>query len=182
MTDDRINPVFDHAAWMARAACHGSDINVFFPTSGSTAANAKAACEGCPVQGECLQYAIDNEIHHGVWGGLSERQRCRMRIDQRVTDGATPRGPSKVQAHGTTTMYGRGCRCERCVETFRAGARLRMAEYRDRNPEKARRERRESKARQRDYAAEKLAARQGPLMPTTAFGLQITHTLMEATG
>ena len=158
MTDDMINPVFDHAAWMARAACHGSDINVFFPTSGITAANAKAACEGCPVRAECLQYAIDNEIHHGVWGGLSERQRMRLRNDARVDGNA--RGPVRgihVKRCGTHAAYRRGCHCIPCVEANRQYRRNYMAQRRaEAMP---------------DYA-----------MPSTPFGQQLITTLMEATG
>ena len=37
----------------------------------------KHICYGCPVQEECLQYAIKND-EQGIWAGTSERNRIRM--------------------------------------------------------------------------------------------------------
>jgi WhiB family redox-sensing transcriptional regulator len=45
---------------------------------------AKQVCEGCPVQEECLEYALEHRIDHGVWGGASERQRRRILKRRRV--------------------------------------------------------------------------------------------------
>jgi WhiB family redox-sensing transcriptional regulator len=39
---------------------------------------AKRICSDCPVQVRCLEYALENRIDHGVWGGTSERQRRRI--------------------------------------------------------------------------------------------------------
>ncbi len=66
-------------AWMADGACRGMDTDVFFPDRHQSTEIAKAACMGCSVRVECLEYALDNRIKHGVWGGHSERQRRRMR-------------------------------------------------------------------------------------------------------
>ncbi len=57
---------------MAEAACRGMDVNIFFTERGDVAGvrRAKAVCEGCPVQAECLAYAL-RQPHslQGIWGG-----------------------------------------------------------------------------------------------------------------
>lgn len=68
-------------AWMARAACRGMAArdDVFFPPRGEATGPAKAICRGCPVRFDCLDYAMINGERHGIWGGLSERERRRLR-------------------------------------------------------------------------------------------------------
>lgn len=39
---------------------------------------AKALCQDCPAREACLQYALDHQIHDGVWGGLSYRERLAV--------------------------------------------------------------------------------------------------------
>ena len=51
----------------------------FFPTRGESAADAKAVCAACPVRQDCLEFALHEHIAYGVWGGLSERERRRVR-------------------------------------------------------------------------------------------------------
>lgn len=41
--------------------------------------NAKRLCEACPVKSECLAYALANPELHGIWGGLTPRERSRLR-------------------------------------------------------------------------------------------------------
>ncbi|HEV2256553.1 MAG TPA: WhiB family transcriptional regulator [Streptosporangiaceae bacterium] len=38
-------------------------------------AEAKAICAGCQVRRDCLAFALRTHQVHGVWGGLSERER-----------------------------------------------------------------------------------------------------------
>ncbi len=65
---------------MQRAACRGQDPALFFPTVGAnTAAKAKAICAGCVVREECLSYALADPESAGVWAGLAERERRRLR-------------------------------------------------------------------------------------------------------
>lgn len=71
--------MIDTSTWRARAACRGADTNLFFPERGESTAAAKAVCAGCPVASECLDYALDTLEHHGIWGGLSERERRKVR-------------------------------------------------------------------------------------------------------
>jgi WhiB family transcriptional regulator, redox-sensing transcriptional regulator len=78
-------PVPDASAdWRKRAACRGSDPELFFPVgTGPTAAEqteqAKRICEGCPVRSECLTHAFKVGADGGVWGGLSDRDRRALR-------------------------------------------------------------------------------------------------------
>lgn len=64
--------------WMAQAACRDIDPAVFFPNDGLGVQAAQHICATCPVVAECLEYALDNRIDHGVWGGCSERERRRI--------------------------------------------------------------------------------------------------------
>jgi len=76
-----INDDFD---WVNDAACRGrSDID-FFPEVGynGKAPIAVAVCNTCKVKKDCVEFAIENRIEHGIWGGLSPQQRKRYRRTQ----------------------------------------------------------------------------------------------------
>lgn len=91
----------DRPAWQADAACHGlRDVVDFFPERGRSVRPAKAICAECPVRVECLDYAIANGIHHGIWGGLSERERRKVRRERNVV---VPR--TRLVDHGTNAGY-----------------------------------------------------------------------------
>ena len=66
-------------AWQRYANCLGGDPDLFFPERGGSTREAKEVCRGCVVREECLQYALDNSEKFGIWGGLSERERRRLR-------------------------------------------------------------------------------------------------------
>ena len=74
-------------SWRERAACRrpGVDPDAFYPDKGGSTRTAKAICNGgrdrhaCPVKAQCLDYALDNDERFGIWGGLSERERRRLR-------------------------------------------------------------------------------------------------------
>jgi WhiB family redox-sensing transcriptional regulator len=66
------------AEWMLRARCRGVAPGEFFPSDGVGVERALRVCEGCPVREECLEYALEHRIEHGVWGGASERERRRI--------------------------------------------------------------------------------------------------------
>ena len=63
------------ARWRELAACRGAELNLFFPERGESAGPARRVCAACPVREPCLDYAISNRIVHGIWGGLTERER-----------------------------------------------------------------------------------------------------------
>jgi WhiB family redox-sensing transcriptional regulator len=63
------------ARWRQQAACHGTDLNLFYPERGQSAGPARQVCARCPVRQPCLENALSNRITHGIWGGLTERER-----------------------------------------------------------------------------------------------------------
>jgi WhiB family transcriptional regulator, redox-sensing transcriptional regulator len=69
----------DTQSWQERALCAETDPEAFFPEKGGSIREAKRICTGCEVRAECLEYALANDERFGVWGGLSERERHRMR-------------------------------------------------------------------------------------------------------
>ncbi|MFE7630169.1 WhiB family transcriptional regulator [Kocuria sp. NPDC057446] len=66
-------------AWQTDALCAQTDPEAFFPEKGGSTRDAKRVCEACPVQAECLDYAMSKDEKFGIWGGLSERERRRLR-------------------------------------------------------------------------------------------------------
>jgi WhiB family redox-sensing transcriptional regulator len=64
--------------WMAVGNCRIEPPATFFPSDGVGVEIAKRICVECPVKQACLEYALENRIDHGVWGGTSERQRRRI--------------------------------------------------------------------------------------------------------
>lgn len=69
--------------WMARAACRGQPTELFFPVRGEDVRPALELCRECPVRRECAEYALGSTAGtlavSGIWGGLSARQRRRLR-------------------------------------------------------------------------------------------------------
>ena len=65
------------AKWMSDASCRGMDFSVFFPDPGRSdaARMAKEICKSCPVKDRCLEFANNNGIMYGIWGGLSVTER-----------------------------------------------------------------------------------------------------------
>lgn len=72
-------PEEEALAWQSDALCAQTDPEAFFPEKGGSTRDAKRICEGCEVQSECLDYALENDERFGIWGGLSERERRRLR-------------------------------------------------------------------------------------------------------
>ncbi len=69
----------DDNAWRLQALCAETDPEAFFPEKGGSTREAKRVCSGCAVRAECLEYALANDERFGIWGGLSERERRRLR-------------------------------------------------------------------------------------------------------
>jgi WhiB family transcriptional regulator, redox-sensing transcriptional regulator len=74
-------PLFDPeaVAWQRKANCLGVDPELFFPERGASTREAKEVCRGCTVKDDCLEFALDSSEKFGIWGGLSERERRKVR-------------------------------------------------------------------------------------------------------
>ncbi|GFH79303.1 MULTISPECIES: WhiB family transcriptional regulator [Streptomyces] len=70
-------------AWQEQALCAQTGSEFFFPEPGSSVREAKLICEACDMREACLAYALAHDERFGVWGGLSEKERERMRRDRR---------------------------------------------------------------------------------------------------
>ncbi|MCL2784130.1 MAG: WhiB family transcriptional regulator [Propionibacteriaceae bacterium] len=69
----------DASAWQASALCAQTDPEAFFPEKGGSTREAKSVCKVCDVKQECLEYALAHDERFGIWGGLSERERRRLK-------------------------------------------------------------------------------------------------------
>src|SRR5260370_911728 len=102
--------------WRSVASRRSADPDLFFPVSSSgkaleQAAEAKAICAGCRVRRECLAFARATHQIHGVWGGMTERERYLLRrADGRRTDPGTGDGCRiaclRMTAEQLTTLHG----------------------------------------------------------------------------
>ncbi len=66
-------------AWKDEALCAETDPEAFFPEKGGSTREAKRVCASCDVRAECLDFALTNDERFGIWGGLSERERRRLK-------------------------------------------------------------------------------------------------------
>lgn len=64
--------------WRNLARCQYTDSALFFPEKGGSAREAKKVCGGCEVRAECLDWALENRMQYGIWGGLSGRERRQI--------------------------------------------------------------------------------------------------------
>jgi WhiB family transcriptional regulator, redox-sensing transcriptional regulator len=65
--------------WQERALCAQTDPEAFFPEKGGSTREAKRVCLSCDVRSDCLEYALAHDERFGIWGGLSERERRRLK-------------------------------------------------------------------------------------------------------
>ncbi len=71
--------------WQVDANCIGEDPDLFFPDRGASTRKAKELCNSCVAQEHCLEYSIVNNEKFGIWGGLSERERRKIRKERGLT-------------------------------------------------------------------------------------------------
>ena len=77
-------------SWQDYANCLGVDPDLFFPERGASTREAKEVCRGCVVREDCLECALVNGEKFGIWGGMSERERRRLRRERaRARDAST---------------------------------------------------------------------------------------------
>lgn len=81
--DSEIGPAADiidgPLSWQHQALCAQTDPEAFFPEKGGSTREAKSICSVCEVRAACLDYALANDERFGIWGGLSERERRKLR-------------------------------------------------------------------------------------------------------
>jgi len=66
-------------AWADFGSCTTADPDLFFPQPGADTSSARSICRSCPVRTQCLDYALSSGQKHGIWGGMTESQRRRLR-------------------------------------------------------------------------------------------------------
>lgn len=66
-------------SWMDLGRCAETFPDAFFPEKGGSTREAKRVCRSCEVRAECLEYALDTDQRFGIWGGMSERERRRLK-------------------------------------------------------------------------------------------------------
>jgi WhiB family redox-sensing transcriptional regulator len=65
--------------WFRAANCRGVNAELFFPERGASTREPKEVCRACTVREDCLEFALANVEKFGIWGGMSERERRRVR-------------------------------------------------------------------------------------------------------
>jgi WhiB family redox-sensing transcriptional regulator len=71
--------------WTKKALCAEIDPEIFFPDKGDKTAHVKQICKACDVRAECLEYSLQNNERFGVWGGLTEHDRRRLRSRKKAS-------------------------------------------------------------------------------------------------
>ncbi|WP_344661124.1 WhiB family transcriptional regulator [Catenulispora subtropica] len=86
MKPARVRPIAALWEWQASAACRGLASDRFFSPQGERGAaraererSAREICEGCVVRDECARFAVESGEQHGVWGGVTGREREAQR-------------------------------------------------------------------------------------------------------
>ena len=79
LVDEVTGDLPEELAWQERALCAQTDPEAFFPEKGGSTREAKRVCMSCDVRPECLSYALANDERFGIWGGLSARERRKLK-------------------------------------------------------------------------------------------------------
>jgi WhiB family transcriptional regulator, redox-sensing transcriptional regulator len=66
-------------SWQDRGRCAETDPDAFFPEKGGSTREAKRVCRSCEVRGPCLRFALEHDERFGIYGGMSERERRRLK-------------------------------------------------------------------------------------------------------
>ena len=82
--------------WKDYSNCLGVDPDLFFPERGASTREAKEVCRGCVVRGDCLEYALLKGEKFGIWGGMSKRERRRIRRQRALDRQAVERAAEAV--------------------------------------------------------------------------------------
>lgn len=99
--NDTTEPI-EAKGWQDFANCLGVDPDLFFPERGASTREAKEVCKGCVVREDCLEYALANGEKFGIWGGLSERERRRIRRQRALARRTALEAEATATADGAT--------------------------------------------------------------------------------
>lgn len=74
----------DHeTGWRTEGACHDPSIDPDLFFDSGSADEAKRLCSSCDVRQECLEYALDENIKYGIFGGLDAKERRSLKRKRR---------------------------------------------------------------------------------------------------
>jgi WhiB family transcriptional regulator, redox-sensing transcriptional regulator len=93
---DRVDSGRIRLAWADFGGCTSADPDLFFPESGADTSYARSICRSCPVRRQCLDYALESGQKHGIWGGMTESQRRRLRRHAHPSNPADPAQPQDL--------------------------------------------------------------------------------------
>lgn len=105
--------LFDNGTgdWRELAACSSVDPDLWHPEGDEVITKgrrAKAICGACPVQMECLEHALTNGETLGIWGGLTPKERHRLKPGQ--TTPTCRNGHTQSDDNVRITSVGPRCR------------------------------------------------------------------------
>lgn len=110
-------------SWQEEALCRQIDVgDVFFPEVGGSPRLAQMICRDCPVKAQCLNYALERNEPFGIWGGLTQRERRKVKRGEKVAptlrpcgtvaafqrhvrDGETPCGPCRAAKNDASRRW-----------------------------------------------------------------------------
>lgn len=95
-------PVLLTGAWRAKARCVEHEPELFFAEDRKDRMRAKAVCRVCPVATACVAEAFAEEIEHGIWGGLTPKDRRKA-----LRHGLEPHRAVEVARHAYDVRTGR---------------------------------------------------------------------------
>lgn len=115
--------------WRESAVCRQVDPDLWFPEAGDNGCDAKRVCRTCPVQPECLEFAVQTVQRAGIWGGMGERELRAIRV-KRGLSGPPKRVPAErvlelADRHWTVPAIAAEVGCH--VDTVRRLLKLRAA-------------------------------------------------------
>ena len=92
MTSEAIDLVLFEGTqpWMQHGECAGigpENDRIFFPQRGESSSEARTMCAKCKVTEDCLEYALRTNQQYGIWGGTSNRERKRIRLERAARSG-----------------------------------------------------------------------------------------------
>lgn len=125
--------------WLDAGACRNEDPELFFPitSSGPSAEQieaAKAVCQRCGVQDQCLHYALESHQSYGIWGGTSEEDRGRMSpphaVSPRTSTAPTDPAPTDQRPADQRPASRRPANARRPSRRIRSGREGRSVGYR----------------------------------------------------